>query len=75
MNHADYNPIIHEIATEILEERKLRKSYLIDCLDAGICAKCGAELEIIETNYEDFYTLNVFKCPKCYFIAHNQYIY
>lgn len=37
-----YNHEIHDKAIEILETKK----YKSDCLDAGICPKCGDKLNI-----------------------------
>lgn len=76
MTKVPYNSTIHSVALSIIEKRKREGAYANDCLKAGICAKCGAQLAEVLEEWEDaLYTLRVQRCTRCGFTANREYIY
>ena len=52
-----YNAEIHTKAREVIKIKRLINQYVEDCVEAGICPKCGSKLMVKFTeNKEDLST-------------------
>jgi hypothetical protein len=67
----EYNKDIHARAISIIEARNRHQRYEEDCLEAGLCAKCGNKLvtQPSETRWDAQGRLDETICSLCGHLA------